>query len=150
MRRKHLSQQHPENKSNDHTDTPETQSVTESLIEPTEVAPTDDDQSLTLVMFVRDCSSSSSQSHYLFSQTKLCTNTFTAINFVVQEASTLVSDIIGNLQRKIVLVLLRLGQNETPEVQDLNCEFQRASVPFQGLKYFICLCSVFDRINEAT
>lgn len=72
------------------------------------------------------------------------TQTFTAINFVVQESSSLVSDIVGNLQRKTMLVLQRLGQNETPEVQDLNREFQSASVPFQGLdtehkqmKYFV-------------
>lgn len=43
------------------------------------------------------------------------------------------SDIVGNLQRKTMLGLQRLDKNETPEAQDLNCEFQSASVPFQGL-----------------
>ena len=135
---RHLSQQHPENESNDHTDTPETpESVTESSIEPTEVTPSDDDQTEVDPSDVWDELDEQSFTErvaiFLAKLNSVPRQTFTAINFVVQEASSLVSGIVGNLQRKTMLVLQRLGQNEIPEVQDLTREFERASVPFQGL-----------------
>ncbi|KAL1255351.1 hypothetical protein QQF64_013412 [Cirrhinus molitorella] len=70
--------------------------------------------------------------------------TLSTVNFIVQQTSSLVFDIVGALQRQTMSFLQRFGQSETPEGQQLNQQFANAAEPFQGLdtehkqmKYFV-------------
>ncbi|XP_051945253.1 uncharacterized protein LOC127617299 isoform X2 [Xyrauchen texanus] len=70
--------------------------------------------------------------------------TLSTVNFVVQQTSSLVFDIVSALQRQTMSFLERIGQSETPEGQQLNQQFANAAKPFQCLdtehkqmKYFV-------------
>lgn len=60
--------------------------------------------------------------------------TLSTVSFVVNETSSLVFDLVSDLQKKTMSFLQRIGQSETPEGQRLNQCFVNAAVPFQNLE----------------
>lgn len=60
--------------------------------------------------------------------------TFSSVNYVVQETSSLIHDIVTDLKNKTKSVFQRLGQEDLPEVKVLREEFNIASEPFKDLK----------------
>ncbi|XP_073694457.1 uncharacterized protein [Garra rufa] len=70
--------------------------------------------------------------------------TLSTVNFVFQQTSSLVSDIVGALQRQTMTFLQATGQSEIPEARQLNLHFENAAKAFQCLdtehkqmKYFV-------------
>lgn len=60
--------------------------------------------------------------------------TFSTINLVVRQTSSLISDIVGRLQSKTMSVFRTFGHEHTPEVEELRQEFTNAAEPFRGLE----------------
>ncbi|XP_051947874.1 uncharacterized protein LOC127619140 [Xyrauchen texanus] len=82
--------------------------------------------------------------------------TFTAVNFTVQETSSLLSDIVSKLQERTMSLLKDLGQDKSGEAQELNRQFEAASEPFKGLeteyrqmKYFMQSGNFIQPVEEA-
>lgn len=60
--------------------------------------------------------------------------TYSTVSFVVQQTSSLISDIVGSLQRKTLSLFGKLGQKDDPRVQELVHDFEEAACPFKGLQ----------------
>lgn len=81
--------------------------------------------------------------------------TFSTVNFTVQETSSLLSDIVSKPQDRTMSFLKALGQDKSIEAQELNHQFQAASEPFKGLetkyrqmKYFMQSGNFIQPIEE--
>jgi len=81
--------------------------------------------------------------------------TFSAVNFTVEETSSLLSDIVSKLQDRTMSFLKALGQDKSIEAQELNHQFQAASEPFKNLeteyqqmKYFMQSGNFIQPIEE--
>jgi len=60
--------------------------------------------------------------------------TYSTVSFVVQQTSSLISDIVGSLQRKTLSLFEKLGHKADSGVQQLACDFEEAKSPFKGLE----------------
>ncbi|RXN36123.1 hypothetical protein ROHU_003222 [Labeo rohita] len=60
--------------------------------------------------------------------------TYSAVSFVVQQTSSLISDIVNSLQRKTLSLFGKLGHEDDPRVQELVSDFEAAASPFRGLE----------------
>lgn len=60
--------------------------------------------------------------------------TYSTVSFVVQQTSSLISDIVGSLQRKTLSLFGKLGHKDDPRVQELVHDFEEAACPFKGLE----------------
>lgn len=81
--------------------------------------------------------------------------TFSSVNYVLQETSSLIHNIVTDLQNKTMSVFQRLGQEDLPEVKVLREEFNIASEPFKDLeshvkqiKYFTQSGNFIEPIEE--
>lgn len=59
--------------------------------------------------------------------------TYSAINYIVKHTSTLITDIVQNLQTKTMALLDRLGHSDQPDVRTLNNHSERAAEPLMNL-----------------
>lgn len=60
--------------------------------------------------------------------------TFSNINHVVQQTSSLIGDIVGRLKTKTMSLFSHFGHDQIPQVQELWQEFSDAAEPFKGLE----------------
>lgn len=60
--------------------------------------------------------------------------TYSTVSFVVQQTSSLISDIVGSLQSKTLSLFEKLGHKDDSGVQKLACDFEEAKSPFKGLE----------------
>lgn len=60
--------------------------------------------------------------------------TLSTVNFVVDHTSSLISDVVGSLQRNTVSFLREIGHSESPGTQKLLEHFACAAQPFQGFE----------------
>ncbi|KAI2655858.1 ATP synthase subunit b [Labeo rohita] len=71
--------------------------------------------------------------------------TYSAVSFVVQQTSSLISDIVNSLQRKTLSLFGKLGHEDDPRVQELVSDFEAAASPFRGLESDFKLMQYFAK-----
>ena len=81
--------------------------------------------------------------------------TLSGIHLVVEQTSSLISDIVGRLQSRTMAVFSSLGHNQSPEVEQLMLEFQDCAEPFRDLdteykqmQYFVKLGGFIEPVEE--
>lgn len=82
--------------------------------------------------------------------------TYSTVRFVVQQTSSLVSDIVSSLQRKTMYLFEKFGHRDDPGVKQLAHDFEAAASPFEGfesefkqMQYFVKSGNFIDPVEEA-
>lgn len=82
--------------------------------------------------------------------------TYSTVRFVVQQTSSLVSDIDSSLQRKTMYLFEKFGHRDDPGVKELAHDFEAAASPFEGIEsefkqmqYIVKSGNFIDPVEEA-